>query len=86
MTVWTSDRLWSNFLLAGLQVVLFGGEDWNPNAAKWLEKYQINLDADILPVRGTGKSSTLVWHHNIWDLMLGASLGLEILERGTNRE
>ena len=25
-----------------------GDEDWDPNAAGWLEKYQINLDADIL--------------------------------------
>ena len=54
------------FLLAGFQVMLSGGEeDWNPNAAKWLKKYKINLDADILPANDTGKSSALALPHNL---------------------
>ena len=27
---------------------------------------------------GTGKINTLAWHHNLWDLMLGASFSLEL--------
>ena len=57
-----------------------GEEDQNSNAAGSLEKYQINLDDDILPVIGTGKSSTLAWHHNFWHLMILASCGLEVSE------
>ena len=46
--------------------MLSGGvEDWNPNAAGWLEKYQINLNADILVVKDTGEMSALTWHHNL---------------------
>ena len=51
---------WSVFLLAGFKVMSTGGEeDWNPNAAGQLEKYQFNLDADILPTNETDKSSGL---------------------------
>ena len=42
--------------------MLSGGiEDWNQNAAGWLEKYQINLDADILVAKDTGKRSAIAW-------------------------
>ena len=35
--------------------MLSGGvEDQDPNAAEWPEKYQINLDADILVAKDTG--------------------------------
>ena len=40
----------------------------------------MNLEADIFPASGTGKSSTLAWHHNLKDLMLGAGCRLEIPE------
>ena len=36
--------------------MLSGGvKDQNPNAAGWLEKYQTNLDADILVAKITGE-------------------------------
>ena len=45
--------------------MLSGGvEDWNPNAAGWLAKYQINLGADILEAKDTDERSVLTWHHN----------------------
>ena len=75
-------RLWSVFLLAWFQVILSSGEEtWNPTATGCLEKEQINLEADILPMSGTGKCSTLAWHHNSCELMLGASFSLELSER-----
>ena len=40
-------------------------EDQNPNDLGWLEKYQINLDADILVAKDTGERSTLTWYYNI---------------------
>ena len=57
-----------------------GEEGQNPNAAGWLEKYKSNFDADTWPVIGTGKSSVPAWHHNLQNLMLGVSCGLEISE------
>ena len=51
-----------------------GVEDQKPKAAVWLEEYQINVDADILVARGMGAKTALAWHHNLQDLMLGASL------------
>ena len=81
MLVWYSGRLWSAFLLAGFNMILFHGvEDWNQNAFQWLEKYQINLDADILVAKYKVKRSAFSWYHNLWDLMLGASCGLEVSE------
>ena len=69
------------FLLAWFQGMLSGGEeDQNPNAARWLEKYWINLDADNLPASDTGKSSALAWHYKWWDLMLVASYNVEVSE------
>ena len=59
-----------------------GDEDWNPNAAGWLEIYKINLDVDILVAKDMGEISALVWHHNLQDLMLGASCSLEVSEMG----
>ena len=50
-----------------------GVSDCNPKAAGWLEKLQINLDADILVARATGAKRALAWDHNLQDLMLGAS-------------
>ena len=32
-----------------------GDEDQNPNAAGWLETYQVNLDADMLVAKDRGK-------------------------------
>ena len=47
-------------------MMLSGGvEDWNPKAAGWLERQQINFDADILVARDTVERRALVWHHNI---------------------
>ena len=43
-------------------------------------KLQINLETNILQANGTGKSSTLAWHHNFWDVMLGTGCSLEISE------
>ena len=41
------------FLFAEVKLMLFDGvEDKNPKAAGWREKYQINLDTDILVDRG----------------------------------
>ena len=72
-------RLLSVFLLAGFKVMLSGAEeDWNPNATRWQLKYWINLDSDILP--DTGNCSAIAWHHNWWDLMLGASCSLKVSE------
>ena len=42
-----------------------GEEDWKPNAAGWLEKYQINLDTDYLHTTVTGKSRTLAWQQTL---------------------
>ena len=53
---------------------------WDQNAAGRLEKQWINLETEILPTSGTGKITVLVWHHDLWDLMLGASSGLELIE------
>ena len=77
-----SDRDWSAFLFAEVNVMLSGEvSDWNPKATGWLEKLQINLDADILVTRGTGAKRALAWCHNLKDLMLGASCSLELSER-----
>ena len=52
-------------LLAGFKVMLSGSvEDWNLNIVGCLEKYQINLDANILVDKDTGKRCALAWHHN----------------------
>ena len=46
--------------------MLSGGvEDQNPKAAWWLEKKQINLNADILVARGIGDRRVLTWHHHL---------------------
>ena len=51
-------KLWSTFLLARFKAMLSGdAEDWNPNTAEWLEKYHINLDADILVAKDNGKET-----------------------------
>ena len=42
-----------------------------------IQSVWINLDTDIWVARGTGARRALAWHHNLWDLMLGASCGLE---------
>ena len=45
--------------------MLTGGvQDWNANSAGWLEKYQINLDADNWGQRHRGVSA-LAWYHNL---------------------
>ena len=31
-----------------------GDENWNPNAAGWVDNYQINLDADIMGAKDMG--------------------------------
>ena len=49
-------------------------EDQNPNAAGWLEKYQINLDADILMANDSSERSALSKHHYLQVLMLGSKL------------
>ena len=49
--------------------MLFGGEqDQKPHSAGWLEKYQINLDVDILPAKDTWKFSAPAYTvtHKIW--------------------
>ena len=53
---------------------------WCSGATLWLEKYWSNLDADILVATNTGERTDIAWHHNLWDLMLGASCGLEVSE------
>ena len=55
-------------------------ENWNPNDASWLEKYQINLDADIFVARDSGERNALTWLNNLLDLMLQANCGLEVSE------
>ena len=61
--------------------MLSGGEEEQNQKCCWMTgKYQINLEADILPTKCTGKGSALAWHHNLGDLMLGASFGLEVSE------
>ena len=81
MPVWNYEMHWSTFLLVVVKVILSGGvEDQNPKAAGWVEKYQINLDADISMARDMGERSVLVWHHNLLDMILGASCGLEVSE------
>ena len=46
--------------------MLFDGvEDWNPETAGWLEKYQINLDVNILVAKDIGKGGALALHHNL---------------------
>ena len=85
LPVVNSERLWSAFLLAGFKVMLSGTvEGQNPNAARWTEKYQINLDAYILVARHRWKKY-LVWHHNLWDLMLAACFGLEVTDTVANQ-
>ena len=67
--------------------MLSGGAEYqNPNAARWLKKYQINLDDDILVGRDICERSTLAWHHNLRDLMLGTSCGLEVSETVLNEQ
>ena len=81
MPVWNFERLWSAFLLSGFKVMFSGGvEDQNPNAAGLLQKYQISWVVDILVAKNTGERHAIAWHHNLWDLMLGASCGLEVSE------
>ena len=81
MPVWNSERLWSAFILTGVKVMLSDCvKDQNPKAAGWLEKYWIHLDADILVTKDTAERSALACHHNLWDLMLVVSCGLEVSE------
>ena len=81
MPVWKSERVWSTLLLAGVQVRISDGrEAQNVNAAEWLEKQQINLEADILPACETGNSRALAWHHNFSELVLGASYSVKVSE------
>ena len=44
------------------------------------KKYQSNSDTDILVAKDTGERSDLAWHHNLQNLTLGASCGLEVSE------
>ena len=47
----------------------------------WMTGIQeMNLEVDILPTSGTGKSNTLIWYHNLQELPLGASCHLKLLE------
>ena len=59
MPVQESERVCSVSLLAGLRVMLSGGEEaMDPNDAGWFENSNY-LEDDILPASGKGKSSTL---------------------------
>ena len=61
--------------MAGFKGMLSGGqEDLTLNGAGWLEKYQINLETDILPACGRDKSRVLAWHHNLEDMILGQAV------------
>ena len=44
------------------------------------EKKASYLEADILSAFGTGKSNAQTLYHNLQDLILGASCGLELSE------
>ena len=56
-----------------------GFEDQIPNAAGWLEKYQINLDADILVTKDRGERSAKAWNHDLKDLQF------RIIRNSTNQ-
>ena len=55
----------------------------NPGIQMLLHNWKIMnqlKEAYMVPACCMGKSSALAWNHNLWDLMLGASCILDILE------
>ena len=78
---------WSVLLLAQFRVILSKCEEaWNPNAAGWLEKLWINLEDDILPAWGTGKSKALAWPGTIFMRFdAGCNLWSTIIRNSTNQ-
>ena len=63
MPGWISERLQSVLLLGTFNAMISGiVAVQNPNAAGWLNKWQISWEGDICPTNETGKSRILTWH------------------------
>ena len=68
-----------SLLISRVQSDVFFWKRSSGPKCRWMAwKIVNNLEADILPATGTGKSSTLDLHHNLQDLMLGIICSLEV--------